>query len=292
MHVGPGATVAFWWSESTLRHIHGNGLAMDQLRRIVDSPLTERIIITLIVINAITLGMETSKEIMSSAWGPVLIVVDKTILGIFVIELMARMAVRRAAFFKDPWSLFDLFVVAIALVPTSEGLSVLRALRILRALRLVTVVPSLRKVVSGLIGALPGMGSIGLLLVLVYYVFAVMGTKLFQDSNPELFGSIGASAYTLFQSMTFDDWSNGIVKPLIEKGHTWGWLFVMIFMVLSAFMVLNLFIGVVVTALDEVTAKDAPKISHQASPTEAELMAELRALRAEVAALRSEIGSR
>ena len=159
----------------------------------------------------------------------------------------------------------------------------------LRALRLITVVPSLRKVVAGLIGALPGMGSIGLLLLLVYYVFAVMGTKLFGDTNPELFGSIGQTAYTLFQSMTFDDWSNGIVKPLAEKGNEYGWIFVMLFMVLSAFMVLNLFIGVVVTALDEVTASEVPKLTHPAHSGE-DVMAELKALRAEMAALRQEVG--
>jgi voltage-gated sodium channel len=260
------------------------------LARIVDAPLTERIVTVLIVINAVTLGLETSKDAMA-AYGPVILTLDKIILGIFVIELIARMAVKRGAFFKDPWSLFDLFVIGIALVPTSEGLAVLRALRILRALRLVTVVPSLRKVVSGLIGALPGMGSIGLLLVLVYYVFAVMGTKLFGDTNPELFGSIGTTAYTLFQAMTFDDWSNGIVKPLIEKGNTHGWIFVMIFMVLSAFMVLNLFIGVVVTALDEVTDQEAPKISHPAQ-SEALVLEELRALRAEIASLKGQIGTR
>jgi voltage-gated sodium channel len=257
------------------------------LARLVDHPLTERIVIALIVVNAITLGMETSASLMAS-YGPWLIGLDRAILAVFVVELIARMIVRRGAFFRDPWSLFDLFVIGIALIPTSEGLSVLRALRILRALRLVTVVPSLRKVVAGLVGALPGMGSIGLLLVLVYYVFAVMGTKLFGQTNPELFGSIGASAYTLFQSMTFDDWSNGIVKPLIDKGHEWGWIFVMIFMVLSAFMVLNLFIGVVVTALDEVTANDAPKISHPAHDGE-HIAAELAALRAEIAALRQAV---
>jgi voltage-gated sodium channel len=257
------------------------------LARLVDHPLTERIVIALIVVNAITLGMETSASLMAS-YGPWLIGLDRAILAIFVVELIARMIVRRGAFFRDPWSLFDLFVIGIALIPTSEGLSVLRALRILRALRLVTIVPSLRKVVAGLVGALPGMGSIGLLLVLVYYVFAVMGTKLFGQTNPELFGSIGASAYTLFQSMTFDDWSNGIVKPLIDKGHEWGWIFVMIFMVLSAFMVLNLFIGVVVTALDEVTANDAPKISHPAHDGE-HIAAELAALRAEIAALRQAV---
>jgi voltage-gated sodium channel len=263
---------------------------MQFLSRLIENPLTERVVITLIVINAITLGLETSKEVMA-AYGPLLIGIDRIILAIFVVELVARMIVKRGAFFRDPWSLFDLFVIGIALVPTSESLSVLRALRILRALRLISVVPSLRMVVAGLIGALPGMGSIGLLLVLVYYVFAVMATKLFGATNPELFGSIGQSAYTLFQSMTFDDWSNGIVKPLAEKGHDWGWVFVVLFMVLSAFMVLNLFIGVVVTALDEVTDSETPKISHPAASDQA-MIEELKALRAEIATLRTEMARR
>jgi voltage-gated sodium channel len=260
------------------------------LARIVDHRLTERVVMVLIIINAITLGMETSKSLMA-AYGPLLIGLDRIILAIFVVELVARMIVRRGAFFRDPWSIFDLFVIGIALVPSSESLSVLRALRILRALRLITVVPSLRRVVAGLIGALPGMGSIGLLLVLVYYVFAVMGTKLFGETNPELFGTIGTSAYTLFQSMTFDDWSNGIVKPLVEQGHIYGWMFVMLFMVLSAFMVLNLFIGVVVTALDEVTASETPKLTHPPHSAE-DLMTEIKALRAEVSALRGDIVTR
>ncbi|MGL4243346.1 MAG: ion transporter, partial [Beijerinckiaceae bacterium] len=186
------------------------------------------------------------------------------------------------SFFKDPWSVFDFIVVAIALVPTTGSLSVLRALRILRVLRLVTVVPSLRRVVAGLVSAMPGMGSIGLLLLLVFYVFAVMATKLYGETNPELFGHLGASAYTLFQAMTFDDWSNGIVKPLMEKDHSTAWFFMMVFMVLSTFMVLNLFIGVVVTALDEVTGDGKPK----AEPVDGnKVLAELQALREEVARL-------
>jgi voltage-gated sodium channel len=152
-------------------------------------------------------------------------------------------------------------------------------------LRLVTVVPSLRRIVAGLVSALPSMGSIGLLLVLVFYVFAVMATKLYGGTNPELFGHLGASAYTLFQAMTFDDWSGGIVKPLMEKGHDWAWFFMMTFMILSTFMVLNLFIGVVVTALDEVTGDGKPK---PAPVDGAAVMAEIRALREEVARLSAE----
>jgi voltage-gated sodium channel len=253
---------------------------MERLKAIVTHPRTERIIIALIIVNAITLGLETSKSVMAEIGG-ILWWLDHILLGIFVLELVARIAVHRLAFFKDPWSLFDFFVVAIALIPATGSLSVLRALRILRVLRLLTVVPSLRRVVAGLIGAMPGMGSIAMLLAIVYYVFAVMGAKLYADTNPELFGDLGSSAYTLFQSMTFDDWSNGIVKPLMEKGNTYSWFFVMTFMVLSAFMVLNLFIGVVVTALDDVNEE-----IKAAKGVQDPVIIELRALRAEVTALR------
>jgi voltage-gated sodium channel len=257
---------------------------MEFLRKIVAHPLTERFTIILIVVNAITLGLETVKPIMEN-YGPLLHWLDTVILWIFVAELLARILVNRLAFFKDPWSLFDFIVVGIALMPATDSLSVLRALRILRVLRLITAVPSLRKVVSGLIGALPGMGSIAGLLAIVYYVFSVMATKLYGETNPELFGNLGSSAYTLFQAMTFDDWSNGIVKPLTEKGHLYSSIFMIIFMICSAFMVLNLFIGVVVTALDEVTADGKVKKVDE-GPYDAEILSELKNLRAEVTLLK------
>ena len=137
----------------------------------------------LIVINAIILGLETSPTVMAR-FGRALELIDHIILGMFVIELAARILVHRLAFFRDPWSLFDFVVVAIALVPASETLSVLRALRVLRVLRLITAVPALRRVVEGLLAALPGMGSIALLIGLIYYVFAVMATKMYGAGLP------------------------------------------------------------------------------------------------------------
>ncbi len=261
---------------------------MERLKQIVTDPRTERLVITLIVINAITLGLETSPAVVER-FGSLLTLLDRILLSAFVAELAARILVHRAAFFRDPWSLFDFAVVAIALVPATGSLSVLRALRILRVLRLVTAVPSLRKVTAGLIGALPGMGSIAMLLGIVYYVFAVMATKLYGGTNPELFGDLGASTYTLFQSMTFDDWSGGIVKPLVEKGNVSAPLFIIVFMVVSAFMVLNLFIGVVVTALDDVTAELKAAKAKETGSMEEILLGEIRALRAEVAALRERV---
>jgi len=181
---------------------------MDSLRTLLESKRFEWTITMLILLNAATMGMETNPQIVAST-GSLLHTVDQLLLIIFTIELALRLYVYRVDFFKDSWSLFDTVIITIAWLPATGGLSVLRALRILRILRLISVVPSLRKVVSGLIAALPGMGSIIMLLTLVYYVFAVMGTNLFAEQFPQWFGSLSQSAYTLFQVMTLESWSMG-----------------------------------------------------------------------------------
>lgn len=255
------------------------------LSRILAHPSTERIVLALILLNAVTLGLETFPGVMA-AHGDLLHAADRAMLAVFVVELAARIVVHRVAFFRDPWSLFDFFVVGIALVPATGSLSVLRALRVLRVLRLVTAIPSLRRVVAGLVGALPGMGSIALLLLLIFYVFSVMAANLYGATKPEQFGDLGRAAYTLFQVMTFDDWSAGIVKPLLDY-HPFAWTFFVVFIMLSTFMILNLFIGVVVTALDDEKGVEALKIGHL-HEAEARILTEMAALHAEIAALRAQ----
>lgn len=262
---------------------------MHAIALILAHPYTERAILALILLNAVTLGLETSPSLMERA-GPLLVALDRAILAVFVAELAARMLVHRSRFLRDPWSLFDLFVVGIALAPVTESLTVLRALRILRVLRLISIIPSLRRVVAGLIAALPGMASILLLLCLIFYVFSVMGAKMFGGTHPELFGGLPRTAYTLFQVMTFDDWSAGIVKPLMDD-HPYAWVFFIMFILVSTFMALNLFIGVVVSALDAETAAEAPKLTHAAG-SEERVLRELEALRSEMAALRAALGRR
>jgi len=261
------------------------------LRAILDDRRAEWVILVLIIINAITLGLETSPAAMAAA-GPLLETLDGAILSVFVVEIAARIYVRRAAFVRDPWNLFDFFVVAIALVPATGNLSVLRALRILRVLRLITIVPSLRRVVGGLITALPGMGSIVVLLSLLYYVFAVMATKLFGQSFPDWFGSIGASAYSLFQIMTLESWSMGIVRPVMEQ-YPYAWAFFVPYIIVTTFAVLNLFIGVVVNAMQtehEKVLAEERKAELEAVHQETEpLVAEIKELRAEIASLREVI---
>jgi len=256
----------------------------ERVRMIITSTAWERTIIGLIVFNAITLGLETSDSIMAE-YGTVLRAVDRTVLAVFVVEIALRLYVYRLRFFRDPWSLFDFTIVGIALVPASGPFQVLRALRILRVLRLVSVVPSLRRVVAGLIGALPGMGSIVLLLSIVFYVASVMATELFGDSFPEWFGTIGASAYTLFQVMTLESWSMGIVRPVMEV-YPFAWAFFVPFILMTTFVVLNLFIGVVVSAMQETVEGAASDNRRDIAAEGAAVSAAIQELRRDVQDLR------
>ncbi len=168
-----------------------------RLDRWLESAPVHNSLIALILVNAAILGLETSPALMED-WGRWLVAADRAILAVFVAEIALRLFVHRLAYFRDPWNLFDFVVVAIALVPASGPLAVLRALRILRVLRLITLVPSMKRVVGGLLSALPGLGSVMGIICIIFYVAAVIATKSFAADFPALFGDLGRSAFTLF----------------------------------------------------------------------------------------------
>ena len=269
--------------------------AMGTIQSLLESRRFQYGITALIVLNAITLGLETSATVMAAA-GPLLEGLDRIILAVFVIELLLKLVVYRTRFHKDPWNVFDFVVVGIALLPATGSLSVLRALRILRVLRLVSAVPSMRRVVSALLHAIPGMGSIIALLTLIFYVFSVMATNLFGAAFPDWFGNVGASAYSLFQIMTLESWSMGIVRPVMEV-YPYAWGFFLPFILVTTFTVLNLFIGIVVDAMQSqhVAERDAEKAAEAAlvergHSERGEILAEIRGLRQEVAELKARLG--
>ena len=248
----------------------------------------QQAVLALIIINAVLMGLETSAGAMAQA-GTLILALDRTILAIFVIEIAVRICVHRSAFFKDPWSLFDFTVVAIALIPASGPLAVLRALRVLRVLRVLTIVPSMRRVVGALLSALPGLGSIAMVLLLVFYVFGVIATHLFGQAFPDWFGHLGRSLYTLFQVMTLESWSMGIARPVMQVSP-FAWVFFIIFILFATFTMLNLFIAIIVNAMQTFTESE-----HQATEAlvetvgqsmEHELHAEVRSLRHEIRELR------
>ena len=224
----------------------------------IASTPVETALIALIIVNAVILGLETFPDIMQR-YGTVLLAIDKLILAIFVIEITLRIVAHGWRFFKDPWSLFDFAVVAIALLPATGPLAVLRTLRVLRVLRILTLMPSMRAVVAGLVGALPGLSSVVMLMGLIFYVAAVVATGLFGGRFPEWFGTIGESAYTLFQVMTLESWSMGIARPVLEV-FPYAWVFFVIFILVTSFTMLNLFIAVIIDATQ--TEHDIEKNRH------------------------------
>ncbi|MEP3435823.1 MAG: ion transporter [Hoeflea sp.] len=258
---------------------------MITLQAFLTSRRFETFITALIIVNAITLGLETVPQ-ATERFGGLLNVLDRAILVVFVLEVAARLAAWRLDFFRDPWRIFDLLVVGVALIPATGSLSVLRALRVLRVLRMISMVPSLKRVVGGLVGALPGMGSIMLLLTLVFYVFSVMATKLYAETFPEWFGSIPASAYSLFQIMTLESWSMGIVRPVMEV-HPMAWAFFLPFILCTTFTVLNLFIGIIVSAMQEEHEVEASADREAMATEQGEMLRELKAIRRELAELRT-----
>ena len=167
-----------------------------------------------------------------------------------MVELLAKLVAHGPRFFRSGWNIFDFVIIAISLIPAGQGFSAMRALRILRVLRVISVAPSLRRVVEGLITAMPGMGSVFMLMGLIFYIGAVIATKLFADAFPQWFGSLGASAYTLFQIMTLESWSMGIVRPVMEV-YPYAWAFFLPFILVTTFAVVNLLVGLVVNSMQD-----------------------------------------
>ena len=206
-------------------------------------------IIAVILFNAVLLGLETSERAMATAGGLILLL-DQLCLAIFVTELGLKLVAQGGRFFRSGWNLFDFVIVGLALLPGAQVFSVLRALRVLRLLRVISVAPRLRRVVEGLINALPGMGSVFLLMGIIFYIGSVMATKLFGTSFPDWFGSLGRSAYSLFQVMTLESWSMGIVRPVMET-YPWAWAFFVPFIMVTTFAVVNLLVGLIVNSMQD-----------------------------------------
>ena len=227
------------------------------LKNFIESRFINIFITLVILINAITLGLETSEELVSKI-GNMLIYVDKIALSIFVIELLIKLFVYRLSFFKSGWNVFDFIIVTIALIPTSGPLSILRAFRIFRALRLLSMVPSMKKVIQAMFYAIPGIASVGTIIVLNFYISAVLVTNFFGNKFEDWFGSIGESMYSLFQIMTLESWSMGSVRPVMEE-YPYAWVFFVPFILVTTFAVLNLFIGIIVDAMQHQTNEDENK---------------------------------
>ncbi len=252
------------------------------LAKWIESKRVQTFIIAVILLNAVILGLETSKAAMDS-YGGILPVLDKLCLGVFIAELAVKIYCYRSHFWRSGWNLFDFLVVAIALIPGAGVWAVLRSLRVLRVLRLLTAIPSLRKVVAAFIHSIPGLSGVMAVMAIFFYTTGVLATRLFGETHSEWFGSLGASLYTLFQIMTLESWSMGIVRPVMET-HPWAFAFFVPFIIIATFTILNLFIGIIVSTMQELSL--TPELTANSDP---ELFSLLERIDNDLRSLRSQI---
>jgi voltage-gated sodium channel len=268
-----------------------DNLLRGKVRTFVELAVVRNTISGIIIFNAITLGLTTSEVVMART-GFILNLVDNVVLTIFVLELTLKFFAYRLGFFRNAWNIFDLCVVSVGLLPQTDSLSAVRGLRVIRAMRRLSVVPQMRAVVQALLDALPGMFAVTIMISIVFYVFVVMETIMYGGSFDVWFGTLGRSLYSLFQIMTLESWSMGIVRPVMEI-YPGARAFFVPFIVITAFSVLNLFIGLLVntlqTAVEDDTEDEIEKLKFVVKEETYLVGAQVKELNYEIKALRDEL---
>lgn len=257
----------------------------DQVEAIIESRWFQNTVMTLILANAVILGLETSHSVMRH-YDLILSTIDNFIIYCFVLEILLRIYAYRLDFFRRPWCCFDLVVVSLGIFPVTESVSAMRVLRLMRVFRLVSVTPAMRKVVETLLLSIPGIISVMGLMSLFFYVFAVIGTHFYGATYPELFGSLGASLLSLFRVMTLDNWATGIMLPVL-KLHPYAWIYFVLFIAITAFTILNVFVAVIINAMRDVSSGLAARhrqqirdeIVYQIAETEDRMLDELEQIK-------------
>ncbi|MCL2785420.1 MAG: ion transporter [Propionibacteriaceae bacterium] len=257
-----------------------------KVTQLVEWKVFERVILVVILLNTVVLGLETSELIMAN-YAVTLELLNFIFIGIYVAEMCLKLFAYHLKYFRSGWNVFDFIIVILSLVPAGgvfSGLRILRVFRVLRVLRLVTGLKPLRKIVSSVLRSLPSIGWTVLLMVIVYYVFAIVGIHLFRPESPERFGTLGLAFATLFQLTTLDSWPS-IVHPLTEA-HAWAWVYFVLFMLIAAFILINVILGIVVDSLHQQDKEDEKEIIDAAADSGAmvheQLLAEVLRLKGQI----------
>lgn len=248
---------------------------MKKFREFVDGRLFSNFILVVIIINAVLLGLQTSKTVMENMGG-VLEIVDEIFLGIFILEMILKIIAYGLSYFKDGWNWFDMIIILLSVLSSLSFLSafrvfrifrVFRSLKAMRGMRMMSSLRHLRVIVQAIGRSIPSIAWTALLLVLIYYIFSIIGVSMFGEEFPDWFGNIGKSMYTLFQVMTLESWSMGISRPVMEV-FSYAWMYFVPFVLISSFIVMNVVVGIVVNAISEVA--EATKIEKKTAEAEQE----------------------
>ncbi len=261
------------------------------LKKVVDGKLFQGIILFVIIFNVAVMGVETIQGLSDGVIGA-LALINTVCLWIFIAEIVIKLLAYGLDYFKDPWNWFDMIIVAVSMLSGLSFMSAFRALRVLRVMkslkalrgtRLIGHVRHLQVIIAAIVKSIPSILWTGILLLLIYYIFSLIGINLFGEAFPEWFGTLGKAMYTLFQVMTLESWSMGISRPVMEV-YSYAWAYFVPFVLLSSFVVMNVVVGIVVNAISEVTADNKAEEAEEqkASGTPAsnkELLQEIRSLK-------------
>lgn len=251
--------------------------ARAHLLRLVEAPWFTGAVMVLIVLNAVTLGLETFEAFKPyEAWFQI---IDLLFVVIFVVEIVLRIVAFGPSFFRSGWNVADFLIVVGSALAASNLFAALRAFRVLRLLRVVTVVPRMRTVVKALMDSVPGIISVAIVAILIVYVFAVIAGTLYGETHPELFGNVFISMYTLFQIMTLEGWRD--IADSVQAEHRWAWVYFITFVLVGTFTMLNLFIAIVVRVVEE-ESDETEELIHEETD---QVLTEIRKLTAKIDAL-------
>lgn len=241
----------------------------------------QNFILLLIVLNAVLIGIDTFE--LDNDLKKLIDVADTLVLYIFIVELFIRLVAHGTKFFNDGWNNFDFIIIIISLAPSSGAFNVFRVFRVFRALRLVSSMPEMQRMVEAMIRSLRGIAAISWLLCIVVYVYSVMGTVLFGNGGEygeTYFGNLGLSAYSLFQIMTLESWSNGIARVIIDEQGWWAAAFFVSYIISTSFTFLNMFIAVFTNTMATVDIEDNDE--HGMSKIYNDIMSELSDIKSQI----------
>ncbi|MFP4003954.1 MAG: ion transporter [Alphaproteobacteria bacterium] len=257
------------------------------LRGLVEHPAFQTVVLTVIFVNAAVLGLEAAKTGWVST--ELLRTIDGWILAIFLVEIGLRIIAWGPRFFTNAWNVFDFTVVAISIFPLLQAFNVLRAFRVFRVLRVITIFPQLRSVVAALLASIPGISLVGALLVIILFVASVIGTSLYGAGVPQYWGDLFTSMFTLFKVMTLESWPD--VAGATMDIYPNAWLFFLVYILLATFTMLNLFVAIIVSAMEK-EAMQGPPPTRASTKEVREVLDEVRALREEVEKLSGRLDGR
>ncbi len=221
-----------------------------RLKKIDSSNLFQGVVIAVILLSALLIGAKTHN--LSPTSVAVLAMLDNAVTIFFVFELSIRFLAckEKKQFFKSGWNIFDTLIVIGSLIPTGgSGVLLARLLRVFRVLRLVSMVPELRLLINALLKAIPRMGYIALLMFVIFYIYAAIGSMTFEKINETLWGDVSISMLTLFRVATFEDWTDVMYETMAV--YPLSWIFYLSFIFLTAFVFLNMMVGTVLEVMSQ-----------------------------------------